>query len=48
MGVLKLSRRVAAWGVVAGMFGGLGACNTVSGFGQDMSEAGHALKKAAE
>jgi predicted small secreted protein len=26
----------------------IAGCNTVSGFGQDMSEAGTAIKKAAE
>ena len=27
---------------------GLAGCNTMAGFGQDMSDAGHAIKKAAD
>ena len=34
--------------VLAGALLSLVGCNTVSGFGQDMSDAGHAIKKAAE
>jgi entericidin A len=40
-------RRVAIC-VLAGALLSLVGCNTVSGFGQDMSDAGHAIKKAAE
>ncbi|PMS16182.1 entericidin [Trinickia dabaoshanensis] len=40
--------RRAALLALAGALLGLAGCHTVSGFGQDMSEAGHAIKKAAE
>lgn len=30
------------------MMTGLSACNTFSGFGQDVQNAGHAIKKAAD
>ncbi|HTH76262.1 MAG TPA: entericidin A/B family lipoprotein [Trinickia sp.] len=40
--------RRAAWVALAGALLGLAGCNTVAGFGQDMSDAGHALRKAAE
>ena len=33
---------------LAGVLLGLAGCNTMAGFGQDMSDAGHAIKKAAE
>jgi entericidin A len=33
---------------LAGMLVGLAGCNTVAGFGQDMDDAGHAIKKAAD
>ena len=48
MSALTFWRRAAAWAVLAGAIAGLAACNTVAGFGQDMSDAGHAIKKAAE
>ncbi|RKP47425.1 entericidin A/B family lipoprotein [Trinickia fusca] len=38
----------AALIAIAGALLGLAGCNTMAGFGQDMSEAGHAIKKAAE
>ncbi|HEX7684212.1 MAG TPA: entericidin A/B family lipoprotein [Trinickia sp.] len=40
--------RWAASVALAGALLSLLGCNTVAGFGQDMSDAGHALKKAAE
>ncbi|WP_133646655.1 entericidin A/B family lipoprotein [Paraburkholderia flava] len=40
--------RRAALLMLTGMLVGLAGCNTVSGFGQDMSDAGHAIKKAAD
>ena len=40
--------RRAALLALAGALLGLAACNTVAGFGQDVSDAGHAIKKAAE
>lgn len=48
MSALKFWRRAAAWITLAGVVAGLAACNTMQGFGEDMSEAGHAIKKAAE
>jgi len=51
MNAMKSWRRAAALvlaGALLGALGALTACNTVAGFGQDMSEAGHAIKKAAE
>ncbi|MCX4164100.1 MULTISPECIES: entericidin A/B family lipoprotein [Paraburkholderia] len=33
---------------LTGMLLGLAGCNTVAGFGQDMDDAGHAIKKAAD
>jgi entericidin A len=45
---MKLWRRAAALALAGALLGALTACNTVAGFGQDMSEAGHAIKKAAE
>ncbi|MGG1949138.1 entericidin A/B family lipoprotein [Trinickia sp. NRRL B-1857] len=40
--------RRAALLALAGALLGLAGCNTMAGFGQDMSDAGHAIKKAAE
>ena len=40
--------RRAALVALAGALLGLAGCNTVAGFGQDMTDAGHAIKKAAE
>jgi entericidin A len=40
--------RRAALVAFAGALLGLAGCNTVAGFGEDMSAAGHAIKKAAE
>jgi entericidin A len=40
--------RRAALLTLAGALLGLAGCNTVAGFGQDMSDAGHAIKKAAD
>jgi entericidin A len=40
--------RRAALLAIAGAVMGLAGCNTVAGFGQDMSDAGHAIKKAAD
>lgn len=48
MDALKFLRLAAAWAALAGSIAGLAGCNTVAGFGQDMSEAGHAIRKAAE
>jgi entericidin A len=42
--VLRLATCAALAGVLVGVVG----CNTMAGFGQDMSDAGHAIKKAAE
>jgi len=47
MKTVPLWRR-AALVALAGALLGLAGCNTVAGFGQDMSDAGHAIKKAAE
>ncbi|CAN7654840.1 entericidin A/B family lipoprotein [Trinickia sp. LjRoot230] len=33
---------------IALAFAGLAGCNTMAGFGQDVDDAGHAIKKAAE
>ena len=46
-----MKRSAITWaGIVALMLCGiaLAGCNTVSGFGQDMRDAGSAIKKAAE
>ena len=32
---------------VVGIAGGLAGCNTVKGFGKDLSKTGHAIEKAA-
>ncbi len=40
--------RRAASIALAGALLGLVGCHTVAGFGQDMDDAGHAIKKAAE
>jgi entericidin A len=40
--------RRAALLALAGVLLGLAGCNTMAGFGQDMTDAGHAIKKAAE
>jgi len=40
--------RRAALLALAGALLSLAGCNTMAGFGQDMSDAGHAIKKAAE
>ncbi|MBU6488527.1 MAG: entericidin A/B family lipoprotein [Burkholderiales bacterium] len=40
-------RRAASIALVGALLG-LAGCNTVAGFGQDMTDAGHAIKKAAE
>ncbi len=47
MKALKFWRRAALL-ALAGALLGLAGCNTMAGFGQDMSDAGHAIKKAAE
>jgi predicted small secreted protein len=47
MNALKVWRRAALF-AMAGALLGLAGCNTVAGFGQDMSDAGHAIKKAAD
>jgi len=47
MKAFTFGRRVVSC-VLAGALLSLAGCNTVSGFGQDMSDAGHAIKKAAE
>jgi entericidin A len=44
---ITIWRRIA-WLALASGWLGLAACNTVAGFGQDVSDAGHALKKAAD
>ena len=44
----SLLPRHAALLMLAGVLFGLAGCNTVSGFGQDMTDAGHAIKKAAD
>lgn len=36
------------WILFAPLFLGLAACNTVEGFGQDVSAAGHAVEDTAE
>jgi entericidin A len=40
--------RLAACTTLAGVFVGVAGCNTMAGFGQDVSDTGHAIKKAAE
>ncbi|WP_207004699.1 entericidin A/B family lipoprotein [Trinickia mobilis] len=47
MKALTIWRRAALF-ALAGALLGLAGCNTVAGFGQDMSDAGHAIKKAAD
>jgi predicted small secreted protein len=43
----NIARLLAALAVAGAVFG-LAGCNTVAGFGQDVSAAGSALKRAAE
>jgi entericidin A len=40
--------RLAACATLAGVLVGVAGCNTMAGFGQDVSDTGHAIKKAAE
>jgi predicted small secreted protein len=47
MTALNFWRRAALFAVAGALFG-LAGCNTMAGFGQDMSDAGHAIKKAAD
>jgi predicted small secreted protein len=50
MAVLRMPAAGALMTLIAlaGAAGSLGACNTAAGFGQDMSQAGHAVTNSAD
>jgi predicted small secreted protein len=40
--------KLAALAALVGMVFGIGGCNTVQGFGQDMQAGGRAIERAAD